>query len=285
MQEIDHCLHGLRDDVGCGEVVSVEHSVEDGLRERVLHEHVGGLVLGDGGVQVLAERGQELHELVALRAWGGDDGSETFGMAGGDLGDLLRPERPVAAGADLLHHLGVDLRPEVELVLGGGRRGRRPSRIAGAVAFADDIDDDLSALALVELDLVDFGVEVVVMRAERVQDRPDDIVDVGIVERLFRRHLRRDDDGDDDIAVFLSGGAAHHASDGLDDVHLAVAGGKEQHGVERGNVHALGKATHVREDMACVRVAAHAVQPCQFLLSLRRAHGTVDMVRLDRDEL
>ena len=215
-----------------GEVVSVEDRVEHGLRERVLHEHVGGLVLGDGGVQVLAERGQELHELVALRAWGGDDGLETLGVAGGDLRDLLRPERQVAARADLLDHLGVDLRPEVELVLGGGRRGRRPSRIAGAVAFADDIDDDLSALALVELDLVDFGVKVVVMRAKRVQDRPDDVVDVGIVERLFRRHLRRDDDGDDDVAVFLAGGAAHHASDGLDDVHLAVAGGKEQHGVD-----------------------------------------------------
>ena len=227
------------------------HCVEDRLRQRVLHEHVRSLLLADRRVQVLAQGVEELQEAVALRAGRGDDLLHALRVAGGDPGDLLSPERPIAARADLLDHLRVDLRAEVELVLGGGcgRRGLRPSRFA----HADHVDDDLAGAVFVEVDLVDLGVEVVVVGAEGVEDGPDDVVHVGIVEGVLGRHVGRDDDGNDDVAVFLAGSLAHHAADGLDDVHHAVLGGEEEDRVEARHVHALGEAFHVGEDVAGVR--------------------------------
>jgi hypothetical protein len=63
-------------------------------------------------------------------------------------------------------------------------------------------------------------------------------------------HVHRYHYGDDDVAVFFAGRAAHDPPDGLHHVHLRVAGGEEQHGIEGGHVHPFAEAAHVAEDAA-----------------------------------
>ncbi len=117
------------------------------------------------------------------------------------------------------------------------------------------------------------------MGPERLEDLPDHLVRLVVVERLVGSDARRDDDGQDDVASGLARGLPHHAADGLDHVHLGVARREEQHGVERGHVHALGEAAHVAQDPAGV-VRRIRLKPVDLHLLLRRVHAAVDMLRL-----
>jgi len=142
----------------------------------------------------------------------------------GDVGDVLGPGLPVAAFADLLDDPGVDgvaplLDPEGQRQLGrvGGR--------AFATSATGVDDDDLAGVLLVEVDLVDHRVEAVVVRAQRLEDLPDDLEAFVVAQRLLRSDPGRDDDRQDDVAHLLDpcGVPAHHPADGLDDVDLRAA--------------------------------------------------------------
>jgi len=124
---------------------------------------------------------------------------------------------------------------------------------------------------------------VVVVGAKGVQHRPNDIVDIRAVQGFRCRHVGRHDDGDDHIAVLLAGGLAHHAPDGLHDVHGAVAGREEEDRVQRRHVHALGKATDIGEDAADIGFGRDRVEPRELLLPKARAHRAVHVVGLDGD--
>ena len=51
------------------------------------------------------------------------------------------------------------------------------------------------------------------MGAEGLQDVPDKLIFLVAVESFVRVVLRGDADGQDDVAVFFVGGAAHDAAD------------------------------------------------------------------------
>ncbi|MBS4010251.1 MAG: hypothetical protein KGZ72_05790, partial [Roseovarius sp.] len=61
------------------------------------------------------------------------------------------------------------------------------------------------------------------MRAQGVQDLPDNTVAFIVIERLFRRHPGGHPDGQNHIAHLLAFSPAHDAANGLHHVDLALA--------------------------------------------------------------
>lgn len=290
-----------------GEGVFLEEGVEDGFGDEVLGEHFHDFVVGDGVVEVVAEFGGEALE-------GGDfafvfgffeDGVDAGDMGVGDLGDVFGPFVPVVAVAAFFDDAGVEGAFEfadVELEFGlFGPRGRLPGRAQCEVVgfgfggfflfggegdgwfggdFVGDGDDfHFGGVGADEFQLVDHGVEGVVVGAEGLEDFPDDFVDLVVVEGFGGVHAGGDDDGEDDVAAFFAGGVAHDASDGLDDIDLGVAGGEEEDGVEGGHVHAFGEAADVGEDAAGV-VGRVGLEPGELGLFFGGVHGAVDVLGL-----
>jgi hypothetical protein len=134
--------------------------------------------------------------------------------------------------------------------------------VAGAVV--GPADEDLFGAAFVEFYFVDGGVEAVVVGAQGVEYRPHHPEALVVVEGFFGFHVGGHHDGDDDVAVFFARRAAHDAPDGLHHVHLRVAGGEEEHGIERGHVHAFREAADIGEDTAFAAILGAALSQESF---------------------
>ncbi len=197
-------------------------------------------------------------------------------MGVGDGGDVLRPIVPVVPRAAFLDELGVegafeigDLELHLRLHFArGAALGLADAVLAYAgwgFAFAggftfgfflhlvgDGDDLHLPLVLAVELDFVDEGIEGVVVGAERLEHVPDNLVGFVVIQRLVRLHVLRDDDGEDDVAALFPRSIPHDAADGLDDIDLRVPRGEKEHGIERGDIHALGKTADVAENAAGV---------------------------------
>ena len=111
------------------------------------------------------------------------------------------------------------------------------------------------------------------MGAQCVQDFPDHIEGLAVVECFLRRNIGRHYNRDDDVPVlFLVGQplveSAHHAAYRLHHIHLRVAGGKEQHGIERRHIHALGQTAHVGHHPALPVIVRLIRQPLQDSIAL-----------------
>lgn len=199
-----------------------------------------------------------------------DDGLDAGDVGARDAGDVAGPVFPVGAAAAFFDDPGVEgalefAGGEFDLGLDGGigGAGRDADGLApgltgepfpevlslffgaadGLVGDGDDFH--LGRRRAGEIELVDHGVEAIVVGAERLEHLPDDLVGLVVGEGLVGFHAVGDDDGEDDIATGLAGGAAHDAPDGLDDFHRGVARAEEEDGVEGGDVDALGEATDV----------------------------------------
>ena len=94
------------------------------------------------------------------------------------VGDVLGPVLPVPAVTDLLDDLGVDgVSPLPDLREVEARPAPAWPRRGVSRSKPRDADDlQLVGLVLVQLDLVDHGVEALVVGAQRLQDLPDDLV-------------------------------------------------------------------------------------------------------------
>ena len=265
--------------VFCRTVIAVRGTREEGLEygagDEVLGEHLDDLGLGDGGVEIVAQFRHEGTEGASFLFVGGalDDGLDAGDVGARDAGDVAGPVFPVGAADAFFHDPGVEgalefAGGEFDLGLDGGigGAGRDADGLAGEpfpevlslfFGAADGLVGDGDDLHLVgrragEIELVDHGVEAVVVGAERLEHLPDDLVDLVVGEGLVGFHASGDDHGEDDIAPGLARGAAHDASDGLDDFHRGVARAEEEDGVEGGDIDALGEATDIAEDAAGV---------------------------------
>ena len=259
--------------------------------DEVLGEHLDRVLSADAVVEVapqpLEEPGELLRGsrgLVRKQAANADD------VLLGDLGDILGPRLPVASLADLLDDPGVDrvaplLAPERQRQLGG--IGGRPLAALSPTPTPAGVDDDHPAGALlVEIDLVDHGVEPVVVGTQRLEHLPDDLEAFVVAQRLLRRDPGGDDDGQDDVSHLLHPNRvlAHHPADGLDDVDLGPTWGEEHDGVERRDVNALGEAAGVGEHPAHVVVLGGTVlEPLQEVAALEGVHRPVDVLDLDAE--
>ena len=269
-----------------------EQGFKDRLGDEVLGQHFHHLAGADGGIDVLAQPGQEVVKGGLVRAGNGDQAVDAFHIALSDPGNVRRPLFPVAFIADLLHHAGIN-GPLQFLKMRQGQRelGRRAASLAcrGHSAFllrrvsvgnaADEHRAAVLRLVAVQLQLVDHGAETVIMRPQGIEDCPDHGKTLVVVEGFFRRHSGRDEDGNDDVAEFLARRRAHDAPHGLHHVDLGIAGRKEQHRVQRGHVHAFGKAAHIGEDAALVAVGRGGIEPGQLFVAGGGGHGAVHMLR------
>ena len=302
-QQVEHGLHGHRDGVVPHERVALEQGFEHRPGDEVLAEHLHGLALGDGGVDVFLQAGQKLGEGAAVRPLIADKAADALDVALGDLGHVFGPLLPVAAVAHFLHHAGEEhalqlLKLDAELAAHAGQSGLgvgRALRLA-CVAIAAVLDlvarvavgpyrEDLVGAALVEFDFVDGGVEAVVVCAQGVEHGPHHLEALVVVEHFFGFHIHRHHDGDDDVAVFFAGRAAHDPPDGLHHVHLRIAGREEQHGIEGGHVHPFAEAAHVAEDAAFALAFGGRLEPAQQLVAGGGVHTAVDVPGGDGDEL
>ena len=129
---------------------------------------------------------------------------------------------------------------------------------------------------VVEVDLVDLGVEAVIVGAQRPQHAPHRGKAFVVVQHRRRADAGRHRDGQDDVAVFLAFGAPHGAAHGLHDIDLRTLGAHEQHSVQRRHVDALGQAAGVAEDAASAFF--RAFQPLDAGLALQGVVLAVHML-------
>ena len=270
IQDGKHVTHDLRHRILGTEVVAIEHGVEDRLGDQVLGEHVDGRVLRNRVIEVRSQGRQELLEVTCDRRVSHPE-LETGAVTLRDLVDVLGPLLPVAARTHLLHEPRVDrVLPapqgvKVKAHLDAPPRSTAAHVVvlpAGFAARREGVDDgNLVRLGPVEVDLIDHGIEALVVGAQRLKNFPHDPEDVVVRQDLFRRHARRDRHWQDDVAVLLARSQAHDTPHGLDDVDLRLARGQEHDRVQRRDVHTLAQAAGVRQDPARRRaVLRHLVR-------------------------
>ena len=196
-----------------------------------------------------------------------------------DKSDFLCPVLPIEAVAALLHELGIHAvlqLTETKFQLPGDFRVLHLPRFFLSLLKAQPRPADgdgrrvrlLVGFLLVERNLVHHRIETVVVGAQRVQDFPDHIKGLAVVECFLCRNIGRHDNRDDDVPVLLLVGqplveSAHHAAYRLYHVHLRVTGGKEQHGIERRHIHALGQTPHIGHHPALPVIFRFVRQPLQ----------------------
>ena len=117
------------------------------------------------------------------------------------------------------------------------------------------------------------------MCPQRVQNLPDDLVFLIVVEGLLRRDPSGDTDREDDITHLLAGSAAHDAANRLDDIDLRLPRMEEHDGVERRDIDALAQAPRVRQDAAAM-ILVLRLQPFEFAGARLGIEGAIDMVDL-----
>ena len=93
----------------------------------------------------------------------------------------------------------------------------------------------------------------------------------------MRFHAGRNDHRQDDIAALLARGVAHDPADRLHHVHLRIARGQEQDGIQGWYVDTLGQAAHIAQDAAGV-VVGIGLEPSELGLFLTGIHTAVYMV-------
>ena len=209
------------------------------MGDDVLGQHFNRFLTGHGGIQVLVQTFDKFIKRLFVRSFFKDEPLDTCDVLFSDCRDILRPKFPITTGADLLHHAGVDDALQLgelhrEFKLNGATlllalRGFNdcPGVRIDIFAFAalrsqarNRIDDYAIRLTLVEVDLVDFRVEPVIMRTESVENRPNNRKGITLIKRLLWAHVLGDDYGDDDIAVLFASRPTHHTTNRLNDIDL-----------------------------------------------------------------
>ena len=220
----------------------------------MLREHVDRGVRGDRVVEIGTQGRQEVLELgrhlrVAYPL------GQARAVAGRDGSHILGPLLPVAPRTDLLDQAGVNglpppsQRAQVESRLLGLRSTKGVTLVVGRSTEGVN-DGDLVRLGPVEVDLVDHGVEALVVSAQRLKHLPHHPEGVIVGQDVLGRHPRGDRHWQDDVAVLLTRRQAHHPAHGLDDIHLGLARGQEHDRVQGRDVHALRQAAGVGQDPA-----------------------------------
>ena len=238
--------------------------------------------------------------MVGLAFHGGGDAVDELA---GNQSHLAGPVLPVESVAHLLHQLGIDvLLPlaETYIKLPGYLRVRHilrnvlPQLVGGGVIVirivAGASHGHLGGFVAVELNAVDLGIEIVVVRAEGIQNLPHHLEPFVVVEGLLGGHSVGNDNRNDDVSIFLlallsASEVAHHTPHTLHHIHLRVAGRHEEYGIEGGHVHALAQAAHIAQHAALGRVGRVLLEPVQQLIALAGIHGAINVACLHTHQL
>ena len=303
LQHVEHTLHGQRHGVVLGKAVVFEQGVKHRLGDEVLGQHLNDLAIADAAVEVVAQFSCEGVEGRALLCVGRvtHDAGDAVDVGSGDLGDVVGPVFPVVAVADLLHQLGVDglfnfadFKRQGGLVVLSVALGFRLTDGEAALAsvlvllplgllrlllnlVGDGDDLHLAGISADEVQFVDHRVEAVVVRTKRLQHLPHHGIGFVVAQRIVRLNAGWDDDRQDDVATLLARGVAHDPANRLHHVHLRVARGQEQHGIQRWHIHPFRQTAHVAQNAAGV-VGCVGLEPSQLGFFFAGVHAAVHMV-------
>ena len=286
-QQVDHLLQSLRDRIALHKGVVFEQGLEDRFGDHVLGKHLDELVSVHRRIDVLAQVSQHLVEGLLVRAICGYQFAYPCNVQLGNLGDILRPLLQVALVANLLHHAGIDGFLQA-LEIGQLQLRQSLARtVATTRAFSSaySANDNPVASRLVHVEPVDDSLEAVVVRTQGVENSPDNLVALVVVQGFFRLDGRRHEDRNDDVAKLLAGCRAHDTPHGLYHIYLRVSGREKQNRIQRRYVHAFGQAAGIGEDAALVAFGRRSVQPGQFFIANRCRHGAIDMLGRNIDNL
>ena len=260
----------------------------------MLRHHLHRVTLAHVRVQRVAQALEERGEARAHLGVGAHEIADALDMPLRDARDVVGPLVPVDARAAPLHELCAhrslpalhweQRQPQLHALGDLGRLEAVPLLARQAVAVVPALVRAVVGHLVLpgllqEAQLVDAGLDALVVRAQGLQHAPHVGEDLGVVQRLLGAHARGDEDGQDDVAQLLALRAAHDAAHRLHHVDRGVLGVEEDDGVEVGHVDALGKASGVCED-AALPLRHVLPQPGDKAGAHVRRHGAVHMVQL-----
>ena len=174
-------------------------------------------------------------------------------MGAGDFGDVVCPVFPMMAVAAFFHDFGIqgafdfaDFKLDFGLLR---RRGIAAADTIACLCFAQGIFFFAAAfdfgryfvgnghhfhfmgVLAVEFELVNHGVEAVVVSAQGIQHLPHHTVVFVFIQRIFCFHASGNHHRQNHIALLFAFGTAHHATDRLHHIYLRIARGKKQYGI------------------------------------------------------
>ena len=151
-------------------------------------------------------------------------------MASGDFGDVLSPLLPIATIADALNHAGVKIiLPLTKIKVD----------LDWLIIAADNPRDFYTLAGFGKLNFLDSNINALVMGAQGVENFPDNVVILAFFQNGFGVFIKRNDDGNNYVAVFFIISLAHDAPDGLNDFDFRFFGGGKNDGVKARHVHAF----------------------------------------------
>ncbi len=245
LQHIQHALYGQRHGVVLGKTVAFEQRIKHGFGDQVLGQHFNDFAVADAVVQVVTQFMGKAVEGLLFFAVGRvfQNGGDAVDMGAGNLGNVIGPVFPVAAVAAFLHHLGIQgafdfayFKLQSEVVFLGVffyRLANAETALAGVAFFLGDrpvlfvldfvSDGDHFHFGFViarQFQLVDHGVEAVIVRAQGLQHLPHHAVGLVVIQRFMRLDARRNHHRQDHITALLARRVAHHAPHRLHHIHL-----------------------------------------------------------------
>jgi len=195
LQKVYHALHGTAHGVVVHELVIGKQRIEHRTGDDVLRQHLDGLCRIHGRVKVSLQPLEVFVERLFVYA-GLDELGYALDELVRDKSDFLCPVFPIEAVAALLHELGIHAvlqLTEAKLQLPGDFRVLHLPRFFLSLLKAQSRPADgdgrciglLVGFLLVERNLVHHRIETVVVRAQRVQDFPNHIKGLAVVECFF----------------------------------------------------------------------------------------------------
>ena len=133
-----------------------------------------------------------------------------------------------------------------------------------------------AALWSAELDFVHHGVKAVIMRTQGVQNFPNHLKAVIVIQGVFRLFASRNNHRNNDVAILFARSRAHHTSHALHHIHFAIAGTQKENRIQARHVHAFTQAAHVIQN-ATFAIFRIGLEPSQAFFTLGRPHRPVNM--------
>ena len=126
----------------------------------------------------------------------------------------------------------------------------------------DGTNHHLGRFVLIQVYLVDRGVELVIMCTEGIQNVPNHIETVTLfAQNIIRIGSWWKDYRNDDVTIFLALEATHHTTNTLNYIHLTISSRGKNHGIQRRYIHSLRKAAHIGEDTTFIIIPSLFLQP------------------------
>ena len=138
------------------------------------------------------------------------------------------------------------------------------------------------AFVFIQCDGIDVCIEVVVVRAERIENIPNNRERLVIIKSFLGAGAFGYNHGDNDVAVFLlitlpSVERTHHTPYALHYIDLRVASRKEEHSIKCRHIYPFGQTAHIAYNTALLRIVRVCRKPSKSVVTLCSSHRAIHM--------